>query len=358
MKRFISVLLVVIISFSCLAVSASSQEVREGTIGVLTYNVAGLPVLGDARVSGKDAKGEARMEKLGNLVSEKSGCEIVGTQEDFDLNAGLVRGMVAYQYKTFTSGGIPLGDGLNVFSKYPIYNVKRTPWDKTYGVLSGSCDRLTNKGIIYCVVEIEEDIFIDLYVLHADAGRNKKSFEARGDNYRQIADMLNSREEDRAALVIGDFNTKFAWNEIDKPYEHLMVDAGLTDCWAVLCNGGDHLLEEGEEWNPTLEETYDRVMYKNGGGIEFTPLTYEYMPFENERGETYSDHVATKATLNYKVVGETSVPNELKVEEPFDQTKRFFDYVGAIFKTLYLIFTRFYEVFITIAEELGFKYHK
>ena len=101
-------------------------------------------------------------------------------QEDFNYHQGLADEMTNFPYKTYTSGSLPLGDGLNYFSKHPIYNVKRNGWDKCYGVWSGANDGLARKGFIYTVLEIEDGIYIDVITVHADAGKDKVCLRAQG----------------------------------------------------------------------------------------------------------------------------------------------------------------------------------
>lgn len=293
-----------------------------GKLRLMTYNVSGIPVLGDKQGSQRELKGNARMAKIGEILCRESGCDIIGAEEDFNHHPALAKAMPSFPYQTFSKGGVPLGDGLNIFSKFPVYNVKRTKWRKCFGYLAGANDRLAEKGILSSVVEIEKGVYIDLYVVHTDASNDPKSLVARKDNFRQLAEMINSRKEDRAIIVMGDFNTTFILNEKDDPYEMLVEKAGLTDSWAVIHNNGKCNYKNEKDWNPTLKETLDRVMYKSGGGVEIKVENYEYAEFTDEKGQTYTDHVSTKAILSYEVTGEVKKPENLtppKAENKFLQ---------------------------------------
>lgn len=350
MKKTVSLLLSAIIVFSALSISACAVDGKHGDLNIMTYNVSGIPIFGDTQGSQRKLRGDARMAKIGELLCNESGCDLIGTQEDFNNHDALAAATPAFPYQTLTSGGLPLGDGLNVFSKYPIYNVTRTKWDSCYGVVSGSADRLAEKGILSCVVEIEEGVYIDFFVVHADAGVDSKSVEARADNFRQIADIINSREDDRAAIVIGDFNYKYERNLNDKFYENLVSAAGLTDCWTELCNGGDYSYDNGENWNPSLNESLDKVMFKNGSGIEFTPDSLEYIEFKDADGKTYTDHISTKVSISYTVTGETNAPSSLKTQEPIDEKQRTFDEFKAVINAVVLVFTNLHELFYLIGQ--------
>ncbi len=350
MKKTISLFLAALPLITSLGISASAAEPASGYLNIMTYNVSGIPVIGDSQGTQRELTGGDRMAKIGEALCSESGCDIIGTQEDFDNHDALAAAMPDYAYQTLSSGGIPLGDGLSVFSKYPIYNVARTGWEQNYGVLSGSSDRLTKKGIVSCVVEIADGLYIDLYVLHADAGKDIKSVEARKDNFRQLAAMINARTEDRAVIVFGDFNFTYSRNLADDMYETLVVPAGLTDCWVQLCNNGDCTYDGGVDWNPTQNEALDRIMYKSGGGITLNAESFEYRQFTNENNETYTDHIAAKARITYQVTGATTVPDTLNTQDPIDEEQRQSDLTQAVLDTLALIFSSLPELIYLIGQ--------
>lgn len=315
-----------------------------GKLNIMTYNVSGIPVLGDNQGTQREFKGKARMKKIGEMLCRESNCDIIGAEEDFNNHQALADAMTEYKYQTFSKGGIPLGDGLNIFSKKPVYNVKRTPWKKCFGYLAGASDRLAEKGILSSVIEIEEGIFVDFYIIHTDAAKDPKSLEARKDNFLQLSEMINSRKEDRAIIVMGDYNTTFCLNETDDPYTNLVKKAGLTDAWAEIHNGGNCDYNSGKEWNPTLKETLDRVMFKSGGGVELKAESYEYVEFTNEKGETYTDHVSTRACLSYEVTGEVKRPEKLEKPEPENKFKQNLKVVCFAVKTLVMGILHLHEL--------------
>ena len=316
----------------------------KGKLKIMTYNVSGLPILGDNQGTQKEFKGKDRMKKIGEVLCRDSGCDIIGTQEDFNFHSSLAKAMPDYKYQTFSKGGVPLGDGVNIFSKKPIYNVKRTPWRKCFGYLAGAMDRLAEKGILSSTIEIEKDVFIDFYVLHADAANDPKSLVARKDNFIQLAEMIKSRKQDRAIIVMGDFNTTFCLNEKDDPYTSLIKTAGLKDGWAEIHNGGNCDYNSGKEWNPTLKETLDRVMFKSGGGVNLGIESYEYVEFTNEKGETYTDHVSTRAVITYEITGKTEKPEELIVPKQQNKFVRVMKETFSIIKTLIVGILHLYEL--------------
>lgn len=354
MKKLLSLLLAGILVAAALSAGGSAAaETPANTLSVLSSNVSGIPVIGDFQGTQRALRGEARMAKIGGFINERSGCDIVGTQEDFNLHGALAGAMTAYPYRTFASGNLPLGDGLGTFSKYPVYNVRHTRWERSYGLISGSTDRLARKGVLSSVIEIGEGLTIDFYVLHADAGGDPKSAQARSDNFRQLAEMINARGRDRAIIVAGDFNAAFAWRTENGLYDNLIQPTGLKDCWAEVCNNGDYTYDGGAGWNPTLYETVDRVMFKSGGGIELKAEEIEYLWIVNESGETLTDHLATKAVLSYEINGPVPDPGPLTAEEPFDPGQRRLDEFAATLQTLWLVLTNLHELIYLIGEGIG-----
>lgn len=354
MKKLLSVLLALFTAVLLIVPAFAEDEGGEPesrTLSLLSYNVSGIPIFGDTQGTQRELKGKDRMHKIGEILSERSGCDVVAAQEDFNLHGYLAESMrEAFPFQTHTSGWLPLGDGLSVFSAHPIFNVERTPWLSAYGVLSGSMDRLAEKGILYCVMELEEGVYVDLYVIHTDAGIDIASVNARRDNFRQLARLIEDRDTGRAVIIIGDFNTKYIRNQKDDVYTNLIKPAGLTDVWAELYNNGDVTYDDGEGWEPAMSESIDKVMFRNGGGVEFTPEDLEYIEFKNAKGETYTDHVSTKAVLSYKVTGECPKPDKLELHVPLEPYVLVTGTIKAVFKAIGLIFTHVYELVYLIGQ--------
>jgi len=353
-KKLLSIFMAVLMFSASLGIGASAAENKTGSLQIMTYNVSGIPVIGDFQGTQRELKGNARMAKIGEILNNESGCDIIGTQEDFDNHNALAKAMPDYICQTFSSGGVPLGDGLSVFSKFPLYNVKHIKWNDSYGILSSGTDRLAQKGILSTVIEICNGVYIDFYVLHADASNDANSAKARAGNYRQLAELINSRTCDRAVIVAGDFNTTFDRNGVDDLYGNLVKTADLKDCWAELYNNGDCAYDNGADWHPSFYETYDKVMFKSGGGVELSAGSLQYIQYTDENGKTYTDHVSTKVCINYEITGDTTNTETLQKEKPVIFVRRFVDKFSAVVKTLFLVLTDFHEIFALIKEGIDY----
>ncbi|MBQ3590929.1 MAG: endonuclease, partial [Clostridia bacterium] len=89
-------------------------------ISILNYNVAGLPKLfGNAAEDVED-----NQRQIGEILAA-GGYDILAVQEDFGYHKALAAGLTGYPYTTIHSGGVPGGDGMNVWSEYPLYNENR-----------------------------------------------------------------------------------------------------------------------------------------------------------------------------------------------------------------------------------------
>ena len=349
MKKIIAVVLAVLTAASMLAFSASAEG-ETGEFTILSYNVAGLPDIN--RLLGKegvDVKGNQK--QLGSIINE-SGCDIIAVQEDFSYHRKLVKGMENYPYRTRTTGGVPSGDGLNVMSKTPIYNEKRTAWDEAYGIIDHGADEMAPKGVLYCVIDIGSGVLVDFYDIHADAYGDEGSAAARKAQFAQLADIINERGTERPVIVTGDFNTSLNFSPECGLLENLLLPCGLKDAWTEVHNDGNYTDYSyyKETYGPTWEDswgTYDSVekfLYRDGDGVKLNPTEFKYEEIFNADGVSISDHSSVFVKFTYeKTENFTENTEPLKVAGPnfFD---RIFKFIKCIAVDLYKIFTNFDEL--------------
>ena len=340
MKKFKAIIalalaMIVALSFATMTVSA---EYEAKTLKILSYNVAGLPI---------DLDVHLKQAAIGKYINNND-YDIVAVQEDFTYHSYLDEQIKTYPYKTNHTGSIPWGDGLNIYSKTTIYNEERQPWDKLSGVVDGGNDELTPKGFIYSVIELEDGVYLDFYVIHADAYGDAGSVAARTDNFRQLAEHINARKTDRPVIVVGDFNA-FLHTKRDgddtglTPY--MINGAGMKDAWVECHNGGDYddfsyyTDKYGFGYNATcgVFDSIERAMYKNGGGVELeiTKLTYDVVEYD---GYTeLSDHPALNLEFTYTKTDdfvENSDPLAVKKEDEHE----------SIFRRIYYFFLDIFKI--------------
>ncbi len=328
-RNTLALVLSVVMLLSVLVVTGSAAPVT-GSFDMLNYNVAGLPDLN--ALFGKEGARDvpANQVAIGTILND-SDAEIIAVQEDFQYHESLVSNIKNYDYQTIHSGGVPVGDGMNIFSKLPIYNVTRTTWDMADGVFYDGCDELTPKGILYFVAEIGNGVYVDVYDIHADANGSAMSIKSRNDNLNQLAEMINSRTVDRPVIVTGDFNSMFHIYESNLK-ESLIDGCGLKDAWAELCNNGDYENFDSyiDQYGPSFESAWgvwdsvERYLYKDGGGVELTASNFGYVSYTSEEGVSLSDHSAAKITFTYTLKGDFVENTETLAEEEDKPVTLFF----------------------------------
>ena len=291
--------------------AAGSAPASEQVISLLNYNVAGLPRLfGNAA-----ADVEANQRAIGQILAEKE-YDIVAVQEDFGYHKALAAGLTGYPYTTNHSGGVPGGDGMNLWSQYPLYNETRTAWETAYGIIEDGADEMTPKGILYTVVELDDGVYLDFYDIHADAYGDAGSAAAREAQYRQLAAIIEENSAGRPVIVTGDFNISLHHEDSCGLWENFMEPLGLRDAWIDLYNQGDtadfsRWEGSGEEW-----DSIEKFLYRSGGGVTLEPLSFAYTYICGDSGESLSDHPAAEASFSItKTESFQAYPGELTVTE-------------------------------------------
>ena len=347
MKKFTVVLLSVLIACLFMPAAFAQTAGQTGEFSVFSYNVAGLP---DIFSSDKSKDTRSNQIDIAKYVSSQ-GYDIFATQEDFGYNENLVKFLPEYQFKTVHHGGVPYGDGTNVYTKsFKMYNEQHITWEKLYGIADNGADELSQKGITYVCIEVADGVFVDFYNIHADAFGDEGSREARRDNFRQLAELINSRSVDRAVIVTGDFN-EFLFGDSVGMKDTLIDGCGLKDAWVEVCNGGNYsdaaafAEKYGSLWNEKwgVWDSVERFMYKDGGGVSLGCTDFSYETVLNRDGASCSDHNAAYAAFSYTVTESSDNTGNLGKGETGGITE-IFRRITAFFKALFLVFSNFDEV--------------
>lgn len=264
------------------------------TFSVLSINVAGLP---DFLSSSHPA---VHTPKISPLLNDY---DIVAVQEDFNYHSQLIQ-QVTHPYLSGHSGGAGVGSGLNRMSRFPFDDYQRIKWNKSYGLFDNGSDQLTPKGFTVGRHELAPGIVIDMYNLHADAGSDSGSLEARRDNIRQMKQFMSVYSDGNAVIVMGDTNCRYTRSE--DVLEELLDEQGLTDVWVELRRGGvippdGPSLMDATDRNGPNYEVVDKIMYRSSEAVQLTALSYklEDTTFTDEQGAQLSDHFPVSAVFQY-----------------------------------------------------------
>lgn len=255
-----------------------------GELGVLTYNVHGLP----PEITGDDTA--ARMVQIAPLLNRYA---LVGLQEEFDEQ----------NHQTLTEPsthawvsrfGEPLddrvyGSGLSVLGSAERLEEENTYYEACYGVLEGASDCLASKGFQRLRLRLGAGE-LDVYNTHMEAGNNPEDDEARVVQVQQLLEALEGPSAGRAVLLMGDTNLGAGDPEDEVFLAQLQDGAGLEDACDLLgCP------EPGR---------IDRFLLRSGAGLELTPLEWRVdTDFVDEQGVPLSDHDAIAVVLGWAVEG-------------------------------------------------------
>ena len=340
MKKVLCVLLCLLLLPVGFTVNAA--EAKTGTLTMLAYNVSGIPVVGDFQGTSFTTTRQ-RATLIGQLLNGTQ-ADFIGTEEDFNGHKYLAAEMTNYPYRSYTSGGLAQGQGLNVFSTHKLYNIDRVKWNVEFGSLSGSMDALSNKGFIYALMELEPGVYVNVINVHMDAGYDVLSIKARANNFQQLASYINENLNDGRALIVqGDLNFKFKRQLADDIVNNLLLPTGLTDVWAELYNNGiTDTADPAYNWD-ALGDDLDRILYRSGSYMALTPVSKTIPALTGPNGERYTDHYPMLTEFTYTLTGSEPVPGTLIEPVPENET------VQAVKEMLWL-FVRLAQAILGLTE--------
>ncbi|MER5750563.1 jacalin-like lectin [Streptomyces sp. NPDC002088] len=293
MRRLIGTLAAAALAFTGLAATTGATPAAAattGTFNVLTYNVAGLP---EGLSSGNPATNTP-------LISPRlAAYDIVNVQEDFNYHAALYAGD-NHAYRTATSGGAGIGDGLNTLSDYPFEDFERVKWNDCTGT---NC--LTPKGFTLARVRLAEGVFVDLYNVHTNADDTDDALAARRANVEQLSDFIQANSAGNAVIVMGDTNTRYT--RTGDNIRTLADENGLTDAWVKLVKGGTRPTQGAEPLlcpttAPTNDcEVVDKIFYRGSKLLTLNATRYnnEWASFLDSSGGNLSDHFPHTVDFSY-----------------------------------------------------------
>lgn len=270
------------LAVSLLGTSLSHAEpdrvLRQGQLSVLTYNVAGLPEgLSNVRPT-------QTLPVVGGLLNK---FDLVLVQEDFAYPELLRKDLrLPYRTAAFVRGqALHFGDGLSLFSKFPLADAKRTAWSTCHGIYDSYSDCLTPKGFAFTRVELVPGTTVDVYDAHLDAGPGNGDKAARAAQLEQLGQAIREQSKDRPLVLGGDFNLTAA--EVPE-FRRRMAELGIVDtCDALACG---------------QERRLDRVLLRSGGSVTLKAKTWRVVAgFRDAHGRALSDHEPVLATVSWSV---------------------------------------------------------
>ncbi|MDH6699673.1 jacalin-like lectin [Streptomyces sp. MAA16] len=297
MRRLIGTLAAAVLAVTGLTtatapVATAAQQAATGTFDVLTYNVAGLP-------EGLSSSHPATNTPL--ISPRLAPYDIVNVQEDFNYHAALYAGD-NHPYRTATSGGAAIGDGLNTLSSYPFDDFERVRWNACTGT---NC--LTPKGFTLARLRLAEGVYVDLYNAHPNADDTDDALAARRANITQLSAFIQANSAGNAVIVMGDTNTRYT--RAGDNIRTLVRDNGLTDAWVKLVRGGTEPAQGADALlcpttaPPNTCEVVDKVFYRGSRLVSLDATRYnnDWAAFLDAQGGNLSDHFPHTVDFSYTV---------------------------------------------------------
>lgn len=300
LRKTISLLLILITVFTL--GSPSFAETSDDTIKtdftIISANVSGLPI---PSMFSEDGKVVAKTQKIIGSMLNESGIDIICVQEDFQYHGYLAEKMTNYPYSTFTSGGVPVGDGLNIFSKYPIYNVERVAWEVFNGILDAGNDALTPKGFLKCTADIN-GVLVDVYDIHVDAYGSYEDCLAKKEQFIQLCEYIDKNSAGRPVAITGDMNVTLHTDFPSEFYTTMIENNGYSDGWTLYVNNGEYFTgplpqERVDYYNSKYGyywgnwDSVERLLYKDGDGATMEIKDFRYESYNNRNGNgMLTDH--------------------------------------------------------------------
>ncbi len=287
----------VLVTGNSVSTYGDNRNHESGTFSILTYNIGGLPSMFSSSGDPKNY--------IPQIGKKLQAYDLIHVQEDFNYHAALYANDT-HPYRTPTSGGAGIGDGMNFLSSFPYEDMDRETWKDRYGLIGNGSDELTPKGFMYNQVKIADGVYVDVYNLHADADTDPKSQAARRSNLTQLANYIEEYSKGHAVIVFGDTNCRYT--RTDDNLKALFVDRlGMKDVWiekirngSYPAMGADALLGPSGSTSPD-NEVVDKIFYRSGNGVTLTPTSYkvENTYFTDSAGNQLSDHYAISSNFNY-----------------------------------------------------------
>ncbi|KAK3386626.1 Endonuclease/exonuclease/phosphatase [Podospora didyma] len=283
-------------SISCITAALLVEGALAATSGkfsILSMNVAGLPAI----LNQNDVPGDKTTNALSiGTKFAQYGFDVIHAQEDFNYHASIYQ-TDNHPFRTATSGGVPLGSGLNTLANLDWVDFKRIKWATCSDASSSDC--LTPKGFTFMRLVISGStdntttVYADVYNLHADAGTESADNVARQANINQVAEYIATWSKGNAVLVFGDTNSRYS-RTADTAIRSLLAN-GLRDPWVDLQRGGVVPSVETLCANPSSNntcETVDKVFFRSSplATLQADAFRYASSLFLQADGNILSDH--------------------------------------------------------------------
>lgn len=254
------------------------SPVATGSVSVLSYNVAGLP---------QGISSSSPATNTPQISPKLNSYDLVLAQEDFSYHAELARDALhTFQSSPLTGFNTPMGDGLNRFSNLTSGALTRQKWTDCHGLFNSGSDCLASKGFSFSRIEVAPGVEIDVYNLHADAGRKSGDISARRNQFIQLTQFIWIQSNGRPLIVAGDTNLKESVADDEQILQDFLTATGLQVAARTLGQVPDKI---------------DRIMIRSSNKTILTALSRRIASeFVDSNGADLSDHEAIHVDVRWE----------------------------------------------------------
>ena len=210
------------IALCCVVFGALAQ--RSYTFNAAALNVDGLPEKISGITINEGAPGADGATQLCNAIAN-SGWAFCGFSEDFNYHSELTAAPAKNYYNFGAHGGTVgasalLGgadtDGLGIAcAKYlTLSGGTRKEWSEYNGFTDQGSDGLISKGFRVYTVTFENNVAVDVYVLHMDAEDGSEDIRVRKKQLGELATYIKNNHNNRPVIILGDTNCRYTRDEL------------------------------------------------------------------------------------------------------------------------------------------------
>jgi endonuclease/exonuclease/phosphatase family metal-dependent hydrolase len=274
------------------------DEGESGEFVALTYNVAGLP---------EGLSGSMPLTYTPIIGPLLNGYDLVFLQESwqtpdpnpvFPLRVyhEILVAASTHAYKTVPAeqplgndASRPtalLGDGLNIFSKFPLGDTTRVAWSTCVDTAS---DCLAFKGFSMTPAKLPDGTPVHFYDLHMEAGDSPEDDTARDMGIDQLVAFIAANSQGQALIVGGDFNLHTDTEPAKSQLARLLETAGLSDaCTELMCPRPGNI---------------DKLLYRSSDRVKVAAESWQLKAdvFVSSDGMPLSDHDPLAVRFTYHV---------------------------------------------------------
>lgn len=322
MKKYSFIALGLLLAcFSCM--KNQEQPLPEKTFSVATLNVDGLPEKVLFLKVNPDGPGAYYTPAIGAYLITMD-CDFVGLQENFNFSKSLfvvtnpVFAHDEWQGGIFADSEFNISevkfetDGLNGLwnkDRVTLEDERIVPWSVAYGKVDHASDDLVTKGFRRYELLLQGGLRIVVYNMHMDAsdddyeitGADAPDREARIQQWKELADDILKRLDNRPIIVMGDMNSLYWRDNVQAVFfNRIQADsrASAHDVYVEMQCGGVFPKSLDKE------ETLDKIIYINPvDGFQLEPVAFlkDTENYVREDGRTpLGDHYPIMAKFRVK----------------------------------------------------------